>query len=62
MLGGGKLKFHVEINTIEEFAVFCALLRGEVLPEGKLRELAAMLQKATKNLQAAEDADAHPRR
>ena len=56
-------RFHLEITSLEEFAVFCALIRGEgdVLEEGKLQALVAKLHGASDALAAAEKADAKPR-
>ena len=52
--------FHLEIDSLEEFAVFCALIRGEALEEDKLKALVAKLHGASDTLAAAEKADQKP--
>ncbi len=54
-------RFHLEINSLEAFAAFCALIRGEDLDDDKIRELTARLTKATAVLSAAEQADRKPK-
>jgi len=50
-------RFRLEINSIEEFAAFCALIRGEVLEGDALEALAAKLRESSTALAAAEAAD-----
>jgi hypothetical protein len=52
--------FHLEIDSLEEFAVFLALVRGELLEEDRLKALIAKLHAASDSLAAAEKADAKP--
>ena len=54
-------RFHIEINSLEEFAAFVALIRGKDLTDQKLQELTARLRKATTALSDAETADAGPK-
>ena len=53
--------FHLEIDSLEEFAVFLALVRGDALEEDQLRALVAKLHGASDALAAAEKADEKPR-
>lgn len=49
--------FHIELNSLEEFAAFCALIRDEAVDLARVKALAERLQAATKDLEAAEAAD-----
>ena len=53
--------FHLEIDSMEEFAVFLALVRGDALDEDRLKALVARLHGASDALAAAEKADETPR-
>lgn len=50
-------KFHLSIDSVEEFALFCALIRGEPLEGDKLKALADKLHESSSALAAAEAAD-----
>jgi len=55
-----RRQFHLEIEGLEAFATFVAILRGDDL--SKLPELVARLQKSNTALAAAEAATAHANR
>ena len=49
--------FHLEVNSIEEFMVLCALIRHEPVDEDKLKELVGRLRVASDQLDAATKAN-----
>lgn len=51
-------RFTLQINSIEDFAAFVALVRGEALDADKLLAMTAALKKSTTALSHAEQADA----
>jgi hypothetical protein len=57
MNGDHRPSFHLEITSLEEFAAFVAILRGDDL--STLPELTARLKKSTQALAAAETATDH---
>ena len=49
--------FHFVISgDLQDFAVFCAIIRGEDLSAGKIADLTAKLRQHTETLVAAENA------
>jgi hypothetical protein len=57
MGNGGEGRFHLEVNSIEEFVVLCALIRNEPATEEQMKALAQRLHAASDKLAAAERAD-----
>jgi hypothetical protein len=52
--------FHIEIRSIEEFALLCALIHGSALPHGRIHDLIDKLHKASAELRQAEAAQRPP--
>lgn len=50
--------FRLEINSLEEFIAFVAVIRGDDPGDQKLLEMTARLKQSTKALSDAEHADA----
>ena len=44
---------HIEITSVEEFAILCELIHGSELPHGRVHNIIDKLGKATANLRAA---------
>lgn len=52
--------FHLVINSIEDFAILCVIIRSEDFTDNTLSDLANKLHAATAGLTAAEQADKAP--
>lgn len=48
-----RIKFHLEINSFDEFVKFVALIRDEDLDSDKIKKLTASLNKSTSELNKA---------
>ena len=57
IIGRSLRLFHLEINTIEDFAVLCALIRGETLDPKRVQTIITQLHSASQDLSAAEAAE-----
>lgn len=53
-------RFHLEINSMEEFILFCALIRGEKSSDPFLQALAKKLDVSSKDLEDALESDKTP--
>ncbi len=53
--------FHIEINSLEAFAAFVAILRGEAIDDDILQQLTKTLLASTRALSDAEKANSEKR-
>lgn len=57
-----SVRFHLEIHSLQEFALFCAIIRhGDALDGDQLAAMVDKLHQASDKLAAAEKADADRR-